>query len=476
MSSPPRDSPYGSISINRLFGRSHSESGTRSPNNCTNPRCSLHSHHRFENHGTQSRYVDLSNDHSDNSSYDIDGRLDRRLRNYSDQDYLMGFRSYSDNHSMSTDKYAKRQLMRLLREEKMMELKNLQEQEQNLIDIALMESAKSVKQVESDNDSEPITKENITDMIKSINAYFSENVMIEIEQKHENICGIVRTIVSEGIKINHEQCSDKNPDKSSDKNPDKSSDKNSDKSSDKKTDKDLDMKNDQKHDKTQDLDKKSEFNKPALRVTSSTDVDTVDTHAISKTKNHIDFIVGRGRHLPVGCLNIPLNKSFNTRNIVYIDQDPFMCADIRLPLHEVDFESFGICNNMNNLNDVKDNDSEMSLIDVRIIFDWSSFYCGALKHMHTVVKKIGCNFQILVPMYPNENTIPKDIFRELADSRKYDIKIVNGEYPLFDWSVSKDNTLGVASVEVRSILRNRIVPISQFVNPKKYIEINVFNI
>src|SRR5690606_14281736 len=54
---------------------------------------------------------------------------------------------------------------------------------------------------------------------------------------------------------------------------------------------------------------------------------------------HIDFIIGRGTKEPKNYLNIPLSSSFCDRNVVYIDPEPSVCANVKLLLEDVDFSS-----------------------------------------------------------------------------------------------------------------------------------------
>ena len=160
--------------------------------------------------------------------------------------------------------------------------------------------------------------------------------------------------------------------------------------------------------------------------------------------SHFDFVIGRGKVYPIGYMNIPLNPRLYNRNLIYIDPNLEMDADIKQRLHEIDFSIFGIC---------KDQDITES-IDIRFIFDWSSFYCGALHSLTNVIMGIGRKCQILVPLSKNENTIPSDIKSELS-SDIFTISLVEGFYPLFDKT-------------------NNIKLLEDYINSSRYIKIYAY--
>ena len=138
-------------------------------------------------------------------------------------------------------------------------------------------------------------------------------------------------------------------------------------------------------------------------------------------KTQLDFIIGRGRNLPKGFMNIPMNVEFEKRNVIFIDPDPRMNADIKQWLRDVDFRYYGI---------FKDQDPD-SLINLRFIFDWSSFYCGAIDEMINVISKIDHQCEILVPLDNDEHTVP-DIIKQSFNGSNFNIMIIHGYYPLFD--------------------------------------------
>lgn len=138
---------------------------------------------------------------------------------------------------------------------------------------------------------------------------------------------------------------------------------------------------------------------------------------------HIDFVVGRGRNNPIGYMNIPLNNNIKNRNIIFIDPNPVMDSDIHKSIKDVDFSQFNILHNQ---------DINRS-INIRIIFDWSSFYCTAIYDLPNVIRNIGRNITILVPLSKNENNIPTEIYYNFNDP-SFNVSLKNGKYPLFDWS------------------------------------------
>lgn len=189
---------------------------------------------------------------------------------------------------------------------------------------------------------------------------------------------------------------------------------------------------------------------------SKTSIPTESDVPIKFNESHIDFVIGRGKKYPTRCLNIPINNFFDNRNIIYIDPIPEMGADINSFLHDVDFSSFGIC---------YDQDPEC-LITIRFIFDWSSFYCGALQNLSSTIKKIGRKCQIFVPLSTDEKDIPQDVKNEISKTDIFKIDLVDGQYPLFDWS---------KTIRSSNSLFSREINISEYVNPNKYMIINAYS-
>lgn len=180
-------------------------------------------------------------------------------------------------------------------------------------------------------------------------------------------------------------------------------------------------------------------------------------------RTHYDFIVGRGRVEPQENVNFPLNLTLASRNIVFIDPNPSVQADVKQLIQDVDFKHFGI---------LRDQDV-YETIDVRIIFDWSSFYCGALQCLPNIIKKIGRRCKILVPLNKDENLIPNDIKQILNppdESKLFTITLADGRYPLFDWDRISPNTLRVIRKFAPSA--NSLADV---VNPNKYVVISAFD-
>lgn len=150
--------------------------------------------------------------------------------------------------------------------------------------------------------------------------------------------------------------------------------------------------------------------------------DRININHNNQTKKHIDFIIGRGREDTTGFLNLPINRKLLDRNIIYIDSN-CETADIKKYIEDVDFSLFNITKDI-------DKNEEIS---IRFIFDWSTFYCSALRNLPLIAKKLNRRFKVLVPLYTDENDIPYDIKNTLNDSI-FTISLVNGKYPLFDWN------------------------------------------
>ncbi|AYV77572.1 MAG: hypothetical protein Dasosvirus8_6 [Dasosvirus sp.] len=137
-------------------------------------------------------------------------------------------------------------------------------------------------------------------------------------------------------------------------------------------------------------------------------------------RKHIDFIVGRGRLAPQGYLNIPLSDYMKTRNIVFVDPALEHDADIQKLIENVNFSNYRITH----LEDPNE------MIDVNIIFDWSTFYCTALQSMKAIADKIGRRFKVYVPLAPDEKKIPS-IIKEHLSNPKFIVTIVEAQYPMF---------------------------------------------
>lgn len=142
---------------------------------------------------------------------------------------------------------------------------------------------------------------------------------------------------------------------------------------------------------------------------------------------HVDFIVGRGRRDFQGALNLPIDAVFNSRNCVYIDSWDLLKPDICAKFSEVNFGSYGITPFYD----------PFSQIQVRIFFDWSTFFCGCIQHLFKKCTELGRRCEIYVPLLPSENSIPSDIKRTLWQP-VFTVELVSGKYPLFDWGTEKN--------------------------------------
>jgi hypothetical protein len=196
---------------------------------------------------------------------------------------------------------------------------------------------------------------------------------------------------------------------------------------------------------------KNVINKSIEMSKLSNDIDIINpmvgnnrNHGQDICRKHIDFIIGRGRIDPKSYMNFPLNPRIKKRNIIYIDPNDMVDAHIKKYLHEVDFSKFGIHKNQDPL----------QVIDVRFIFDWSSFYCGGLQFLPEVMGRIDRKCHILVPLNIDEESMPSEIKRCLF-GYTYTLTIAEGKYPLFDWS-------------------NKEFHLSQYMNPNRYILIHVY--
>jgi hypothetical protein len=163
-------------------------------------------------------------------------------------------------------------------------------------------------------------------------------------------------------------------------------------------------------------------------------------------KQHCYFVIGRGRNEPKGYMNFPLNPQLIDRNITYIDPNSDMDADIKMLLDDVDFTKYGID---------KHNDPD-ELIDIKFIFDWSSFYCGALSCLPKVIKNLGRKCSIYVPLSKDEHLVTDECKRILKEPI-FTLLTAEGSYPLFDWTIDKTFNM------------------SKYINKDRYILIQTYN-
>lgn len=180
------------------------------------------------------------------------------------------------------------------------------------------------------------------------------------------------------------------------------------------------------------------------RITNAMNIMEIENTQKSMDYDHIDFIVGRGKNYPSECMNIPMNPLLNARNIILIDSNPMMGADIIDLLGNIDFTNFGISSQQDPQN----------LINLRFIFDWSTFYCSAIDSMVKITKHLKHKMEILVPMESTDQWIPSEIL-EVMDDPMYRITVEDGYYPLFDPEVKDSDQL------------------KRIINTEKYIRIGV---
>lgn len=161
-----------------------------------------------------------------------------------------------------------------------------------------------------------------------------------------------------------------------------------------------------------------------------------DTQEDMPFKNRLNIIVGRGRTDQKGNKNLPLNigpeSGIDPNYIMYVDPDIKLDADIQIVIEEIDFIKLEFADH---------------ITDIRIYFDWSTFYCTAIHNiidiiqvLHEVLEK---DVTVYVPLYPEDKTIPSDVKRLIIDNKlrknkimssKIKVMIVHDEYPLFDWN------------------------------------------
>lgn len=164
--------------------------------------------------------------------------------------------------------------------------------------------------------------------------------------------------------------------------------------------------------------------------------------------SRLSIIVGRGRKPIDGNKNYPLNPALGFDSyVMFIDQLESPDPDIITKIEDLKLEELGISPEVN---------------DIRVYFDWSTFYCTAMqnivKFMTRTKKVIDIPLQVYAPLYADDQSIPGDVKRNVMESpsNKGDthLMMVYGSYPLFDWQD-----------------RYSLEDLKQNVNPEKYIMI-----
>ena len=160
------------------------------------------------------------------------------------------------------------------------------------------------------------------------------------------------------------------------------------------------------------------------------------TNKSTNNKNQYIFIIGRGRKTQYGHVNFPINPKFEKSNCIFIDYDQTVNADIEQRFEDVDYHQFGICKGQINENAI-----------IKFYFDWSSFYC-TIQNIKCVAEKIGRTCQFFVPLSITENSFSSEtensFFSNVVKTLTCDFltfAIVEGSYPLFDWTNDIPNML-----------------------------------
>jgi hypothetical protein len=144
-----------------------------------------------------------------------------------------------------------------------------------------------------------------------------------------------------------------------------------------------------------------------------------------ETNDRVNIIVGRGRNEVQGYRNLPLNNIFNNSNILYIDSNEYSDPDILGLLEDIDFTQIGFTD---------------IITDIRIYFDWSTFYCTALPNLIKILNhfknELNRSIKVYVPLYPDDKSLPSDVKKYLIDDNLHlnmKVMLVYGLYPLFEW-------------------------------------------
>ena len=182
---------------------------------------------------------------------------------------------------------------------------------------------------------------------------------------------------------------------------------------------------------------------------------------------HYDFIVGRGHNEPKDYINLPINPAFAKRNVVFIDSNPRVNADIQQSIQDIDFSHFGICKEQKQNQYQYQNQDFNESININFIFDWSSFYCGAMHNLVNIMNNLGRKCRIFIPLDRPHDTIPNDIMQSLENDM-FEIVIKDGLYPLFDWNKEEY----VYLEEDQKSQSNKLKLVSDYVNPDRYILIH----
>ena len=145
------------------------------------------------------------------------------------------------------------------------------------------------------------------------------------------------------------------------------------------------------------------------------------------TPSRLNIVVGRGRRDIEGGMNFPLNPAIEVcPYLMYVDQNEGPDPDVQTKIEDLKLEEIGL---------------SPEITDLRVYFDWSSFYCtamqGIVRFMNRVKSTMGLPITIYVPLYTDDKSLPGDVKRNIVDSPENRgdtrVMIVYGAYPMFDW-------------------------------------------
>jgi hypothetical protein len=177
----------------------------------------------------------------------------------------------------------------------------------------------------------------------------------------------------------------------------------------------------------------------------------------STPNDNVTVVVGRGKYDMLGNnIRFQLSKNFINKKILFASDDANLCADITGPIHMADYNKYKI---------TKENEHTLDLI---FVYDCPVVYCEVIENIKRLAKNLNRKFAVYTPLGPTDKIIPNEIKKELANDI-FNLQLVKGEYPLFNWCQS---TMTPSFV---SFLSNTKYDISSIVNRDHYLVVNVFN-
>jgi hypothetical protein len=173
-------------------------------------------------------------------------------------------------------------------------------------------------------------------------------------------------------------------------------------------------------------------NNQTVRINTRRDNSDLDSECMidSNTMNRVNIVVGRGSIYLKGNKNLPINPTIFVPYVIYVDSNEKSEPDIPLLFENIDFAKIGFSND---------------ITDIRIYFDWSSFYCTAISNMTKILDRIKTQInrpvKVYIPLYPEDKGVPGDVVRHVISNKPWNLHLnlmlVYGEYPLFDWNDSR---------------------------------------